>query len=1671
MRETERRIQLYRARLPKIREKIIATLLVFAVSAAAMAVATFSWVTLSIAPEASGISTAVAANGNLEIALAGSVVDGNVVRPGESAIGDSTLAILQRNETWGNLVNLSDNSYGLSNMVLAPAMLNEHDLLNNPLWSMAYSADGRITRADSELGYTSWVGDLDFGQFEVTDKRGVRAITALVESESTGNVVAKREARKRVNAIDQMTFDLKAKYESLGLNGNYMDALSKLMVGYMANNIKNSTSSIASYIEQSNISRSDVVYLKEMYTQLVSCFEDLADIYAYYLNVLTYIKTKGADNGSKTGADLLAMSYSTSAKTAKNALIAEGYEAATNGFIADIDQFLYDYNILINDVQNIQKLLDQKYASATSVVWTDLIISNPVGVTLAADEKYTLSSILNRLTDVSKCKIIIQETNKSYTVGSIYGEAAMDMAGKDVDAIITNGILYNFENRCGARISTGKVTMTIKTSMIGFRTVSVYAYLTTSANSNYITNEKSKASTLIDTTMDGDIVYVGADTYGFVIDTWVRTNGANSYLILEGEPIIEPADVVQTVTYPDSNGKLEAHEGITIHQITKTTSTDYTSEDMTDISTTEVFDVYQREGDTTNWYYLSDNTIVDSTGSSSDVLDSSSGNKIGTTTVSYSSPPAVKQEDKVVGYSGVNRIWNEESDKEIINAQTSTTQGSGSCFTFYADTPEDMEQILSLLSAMKIAFVNGVTGELLAEAELDTDLYFAQAGKVIVPIQLINKIKIDDSTTEDEGTEGEGTDGEFIEDEGSAGLTDENGNPLLTITPLAKNEPILISSIVYIDGTLLTNEMAFAAADVQGSLNIQFGAYKAPDPLRDETLELQERSISATFTSGGDGTIGEGAVSVTFGENVRFTDEKDGNGNITTSKSNCTVAVKLAIEGAQLREDSVIKASFTRQVNSTQGTRQPEFIINTETLEGSYTFTAPGDYILRSVNIDGVDYNLTVGEGIGAQALTLTVTIPGTTISGISPANGFNYSLYTSEKYYTEAITINVNAGADGVPRSVKGVFMNEHNVTITTDYDAADGGEVWNANVTFSSSGTYTMQYVIIDGIYYDLVEEGYQIVTRDLHMGMTAAIYIDTADTYTQKEEKQDDDLTDNVTYKFYGGSHTFNVGVEIVDDAGNVIRNLNDVDLVYGEGAGAPKAENLRWNSTAGLNGGRYCGTLNISTAGIFTFNAVSIDGDAQKTIKVATRTPVITAQATEPLRFLSISDDIPANNRVIDIASVDNNTTSANVVLKFENAESATMYALFSRVAPDAGGNNKTTYYIVAAQSSDNGNTRTFSIPEKDGKWTLESVKMENVYDGTTFYTPANKITSIGTELSSRDAFDPTKGEADSDQYYEITKDSTWPANVKVIVSVTRDAVSFTTKYENAFMEPKALGSFSIMLKDFEDQYIPEISDVKIYISHNPGSMGYTTTDTNISTGTGTGQQYTYTLTDAKNGAYSVTPTDKVWFDGTYNVSLYYKINGVSVGVDNYYDGSAGSILLGTFEVVTTMPTVKITALTGTTATNKSHNHKAYNTGMVDVTTKYTDTSADVYYTASQSTVCGITSTNYTPKKLTITLNGLGSATSASLTFSGDSTNRLYSAPESFVDNSRTTGESSSYTWSADGAVWRWVGYCRNKDGNDDKTAAGKITADKLVLSDGTINYTVDLSTPIVINNPY
>ena len=154
--------------MPKdIRKKFAAALCMLLIAAIMMVGSTYAWFTLSTAPEVTGITTNIGANGNLEIALLNnrSFMDTTDNLGILSDIGDSMAKegkdVKESNETWGNLVDLSDLSYGLKNMILNPAAMNlsgagtlasgneNSDVgitggLNTLLLAPNYGSDGRV---------------------------------------------------------------------------------------------------------------------------------------------------------------------------------------------------------------------------------------------------------------------------------------------------------------------------------------------------------------------------------------------------------------------------------------------------------------------------------------------------------------------------------------------------------------------------------------------------------------------------------------------------------------------------------------------------------------------------------------------------------------------------------------------------------------------------------------------------------------------------------------------------------------------------------------------------------------------------------------------------------------------------------------------------------------------------------------------------------------------------------------------------------------------------------------------------------------------------------------------------------------------------------------------------------------------------------------------------------------------------------------------------------------------------------------------------------------------------------------------------------------------------------------------------------------------------------------
>ena len=195
-----------------IRNKMMAAVSMLMVSAIMMVSSTYAWFTLSTAPEVTGITTNVGANGNLEMMLLNAetykstLEDLGVV----SQVGDSMAVaeVEKANETWGNLVDLNSSSYGLSSIVLMPSKLNIADGAINgaPLLAPSYGSDGRVIKVDT----LTYPGKYDAGTWTYDEEAaGVRAIGT-----SSGTTVRSSFYRTALAAMSTATNNAKSAAET-----------------------------------------------------------------------------------------------------------------------------------------------------------------------------------------------------------------------------------------------------------------------------------------------------------------------------------------------------------------------------------------------------------------------------------------------------------------------------------------------------------------------------------------------------------------------------------------------------------------------------------------------------------------------------------------------------------------------------------------------------------------------------------------------------------------------------------------------------------------------------------------------------------------------------------------------------------------------------------------------------------------------------------------------------------------------------------------------------------------------------------------------------------------------------------------------------------------------------------------------------------------------------------------------------------------------------------------------------------------------------------------------------------------------------------------------------------------------------------------------------------------
>lgn len=218
--------------ISSIRAKLVSAVAMLLVAVIMVVSSTYAWFTLSTAPEITGISTAIGANGALEMAL--NVGDA----PKDAPVASDD----DENEYWGNLVNLTDAKYGLQNITLYPSKLNLDENSNIALDSMLqtpkYGEDGRVEKLEANTLIGTY--DAETGNFtpnELTGVRGIGASSGMTDRQlsyrNAGLAAVSAMARAKTKAsasLNQNGSDLASLAVDLSMNSGATYAIEDLVI-------------------------------------------------------------------------------------------------------------------------------------------------------------------------------------------------------------------------------------------------------------------------------------------------------------------------------------------------------------------------------------------------------------------------------------------------------------------------------------------------------------------------------------------------------------------------------------------------------------------------------------------------------------------------------------------------------------------------------------------------------------------------------------------------------------------------------------------------------------------------------------------------------------------------------------------------------------------------------------------------------------------------------------------------------------------------------------------------------------------------------------------------------------------------------------------------------------------------------------------------------------------------------------------------------------------------------------------------------------------------------------------------------------------------------------------------------------------------------------------------
>ncbi len=526
-----------------LKTKLMAAISMLLVSSLMMVTSTYAWFTLSTAPEVTGITTAVGANGNLEMALLPEHGDAELI---ESNVGDSisTDNIKEANITWGNLVDVSSTAtYGLDKITLFPAELNLNgDIIEAALLATPkYGADGRI----SELAKNTTTGIYNTQESNFipdsgnTTTYGVRAVGTA--SGMTQRQLDYRNARSAANTA--RTQAATAAATALNTNGS---ALANIAIKYGMNG------------NAAEFTATDLASLRAIINSLQNdggVFDLIEKAYMQYILAYAASGATGAEDTAWLGVKALVEAESATLSSVKNGLSENGVTlpSGVDAMITDYDEMVTAVGTADSELQTLEQTAesnaDAKFTwEQIRAAMTPLV--DPAQMEIngfkASEVKANISELVSSVTSQGGLKVIME------TGAGVFADIADHTedysASVNIEKVEYNGV--ELKNMAARMETASSLKPNYYLVSLGAAVLEAGSPASGAAGTMPIT-----------------------DMYGYIIDLAFRTNAAESNLLLQQDAVDR---IYDNNTNEDTMGK-----GATM--TFKATTTDFSDDQVKDL--------------------------------------------------------------------------------------------------------------------------------------------------------------------------------------------------------------------------------------------------------------------------------------------------------------------------------------------------------------------------------------------------------------------------------------------------------------------------------------------------------------------------------------------------------------------------------------------------------------------------------------------------------------------------------------------------------------------------------------------------------------------------------------------------------------------------------------------------------------------------------------------------------------------------------------------------------------------------------------------------------------------------------------------------------------------------------------------------------------------------------